>query len=105
MGFINEDEKCLFETESCWSDANKKLMCLNTGTWRTARPVVLSAKCNRCGFCFIYCPTQCIKPDKAMKNYVPNLEFCKGCGLCAMECPKDAIEMTPEGEAKDDSST
>jgi pyruvate ferredoxin oxidoreductase delta subunit len=105
MAFIDENEKCIFETEASWSDANKTLMCLRTDSWRTERPVVISEKCNRCGFCYIYCPTQCIRPDQAMENYVIDLEFCKGCGLCAAECPKDAISMTPEGEFKNDGTS
>lgn len=92
------NEKSILEHEAVWSDANKKLLCLNTGSWRTERPVVDSETCNRCGFCYIYCPPQCIEIDEGWENFVPNLKFCKGCGVCAKECPKNSITMIPEGD-------
>jgi pyruvate ferredoxin oxidoreductase delta subunit len=102
MGIINDNETCIFETEASWSDYNKKKLCLNTGEWRTERPVVDSEKCNRCGLCFIYCPPQCIHVDEQQENFVPDLVYCKGCGVCAKECPRGAITMTPEGDYADD---
>jgi 2-oxoacid:acceptor oxidoreductase delta subunit (pyruvate/2-ketoisovalerate family) len=100
MGFIKENEECIFETEAAWSDAKKKMLCLTTGGWRTARPVVNLEKCNRCGICFVFCPPQCIRQDG--ENFVPAMEYCKGCGVCSKECPKGAITMTPEGEFADE---
>jgi pyruvate ferredoxin oxidoreductase delta subunit len=88
--------KNIFPTESPWSDASKKLLCLDTGGWRTERPVLDQAKCNYCGLCALYCPPQCIL-DKG-DHYEVNLEYCKGCGICAHECPRDALTMVPEGE-------
>lgn len=97
---MKKEEKYNYDTEAAWSDGNKALLCLKTGSWRTSRPIVNYDVCNVCGICMTYCPTQCIVAgDDA---YVINLEYCKGCGICAMECPKKAITMTPEGEYADD---
>lgn len=101
MGLINEEDS-IFKTQSCWSDGMGTLLCLNTGDWRTSRPVVDKEKCNACGLCVIYCPPQCMVQDEDNIHYKANLEYCKGCGICARECPKGAITMTPEGEYADD---
>ncbi|MFX0103743.1 MAG: 4Fe-4S binding protein [Candidatus Hodarchaeota archaeon] len=66
-----------------------------TGEWRTFRPVIDGEKCNKCGFCYIFCPEGTIRFDKETGPTV-DLVYCKGCGICAAECPKDAIEMTRE---------
>jgi 2-oxoacid:acceptor oxidoreductase delta subunit (pyruvate/2-ketoisovalerate family) len=100
MAFITDKEKCIFETEAAWSDANKSFLCLDTASWRTSRPVVDDETCNRCGLCFIYCPPQCIRENE--NEYTPDMTYCKGCGVCATECPKKAITMTPEGEYADE---
>ncbi|MFO7753622.1 MAG: 4Fe-4S binding protein [Desulfobacteraceae bacterium] len=85
-----------FKFEGPWSDAEVKLLCLDTGSWRTHRPVVDIDQCIFCGICALFCPTQCMKmtPD----GFDPNLDFCKGCGICANECPARAIEMTLQGD-------
>jgi pyruvate ferredoxin oxidoreductase delta subunit len=100
MAVKDSAEKCIFETEAAWSDAGKQMLCLNTGDWRTERPVVDRQKCNVCGICVTFCPPQCIVEEDGY--YVANLDYCKGCGVCAKECPKKAIAMTPEGEYSDD---
>jgi pyruvate ferredoxin oxidoreductase delta subunit len=86
----------IFKTESPWSDANQKMLCLDTGGWRTERPVLDQTKCNYCGLCAIYCPPQCML-DKG-GHYEANLAFCKGCGICVHECPRKALTMKPEGD-------
>ena len=88
--------KNIFQTESAWSDADKQMLCLDTGSWRTERPVLDQTKCNYCGLCALYCPPQCML-DKG-DHYEANLAFCKGCGICAHECPRGALTMVPEGE-------
>jgi pyruvate ferredoxin oxidoreductase delta subunit len=88
--------KNIFKTESAWSNADEKLLCLDTGSWRTERPVLDKDKCNYCGLCAIYCPPQCMQ-DKG-DHYEVNLAYCKGCGICAQECPRQAIKMVAEGE-------
>ena len=102
MGFINEKENCIFETEGAWGNGNKKLLCLNTASWRTERPVMNLETCKRCGTCFVYCPTQCISAAENMANYEITLDYCKGCGVCATECPHDSIQMISEGEFGDE---
>ncbi len=91
--------KWIFKTESPWSDFNQKMLVLDTGSWRTERPVLDKSKCNYCGLCAIYCPPQCMQDMK--DHYEANLAYCKGCGICAHECPKQAIAMVPEGEFAD----
>jgi len=98
---LDQQAKCIFETEAAWSYAGKQLLCLNTGDWRTERPVVDKVKCNQCGICYTFCPPQCII-EQADGNYEANLDYCKGCGICAKECPKGAITMSPEGGFSDD---
>jgi len=94
--------KFIFKTENAWSDADELLLCLDTASWRTERPVVDKDKCNYCGLCALYCPPQCLK-DMG-DHFEANLDFCKGCGVCAKECPRDAITMVPEGEFADEGS-
>ena len=85
-----------FKFEGPWSDANAELLCLDTGSWRTERPVVDMEKCIFCGICALFCPVQCVKMTE--ESFEPNLSFCKGCGICANECPAGAISMNPEGD-------
>ncbi len=87
--------KWIFKTEAPWSDANELMLKLDTGSWRTERPVLDKTKCNYCGLCALYCPPQCMK-DMG-DHYEADLVFCKGCGICAHECPKQAYTMKPEG--------
>jgi 2-oxoacid:acceptor oxidoreductase delta subunit (pyruvate/2-ketoisovalerate family) len=86
--------------EGAWSDADKLLLCLDTGSWRNERPVVNGEKCTYCGMCALFCPTQCML--NMGDHFVPNLNFCKGCGICVRECPKEAITMMSEGEFRDE---
>lgn len=66
-----------------------------TGEWRTFRPVLVGEKCNKCGFCYTYCPEGTVRFSKE-HGPVFDLEYCKGCGICARECPKEAIDMQRE---------
>ena len=88
----------IFQTEASWSDASGPMLCLHTGDWRTERPIFDREECNACGFCYIYCPTQCILDDEDGIHYKADLDYCKGCGVCAKECPTGAITMTPEAD-------
>ncbi|MGD9032056.1 MAG: 4Fe-4S binding protein [Desulfobacteraceae bacterium] len=92
--------KIFTKYEGAWSDADELLLCLNTGTWRSERPVVDKDNCNYCGLCALFCPTQCMMNMK--DHFLPNLQYCKGCGTCATECPKKVIRMVSEGEFQDE---
>ncbi|MEA1968987.1 MAG: 4Fe-4S binding protein [Thermodesulfobacteriota bacterium] len=87
-----------FSHQGPWSDAGELLLCSDTGSWRTKRPVVDEENCIFCGFCSIYCPVQCMEMKSSF--FTADLDFCKGCGICAKECPKNVISMIPEGEFK-----
>jgi 2-oxoacid:acceptor oxidoreductase delta subunit (pyruvate/2-ketoisovalerate family) len=84
------------DREGAWSDADRMLLCLDTGAWRSERPSLDPKKCNYCGICALHCPTQCYL-DRG-DHFQPNFDFCKGCGICAKECPREAIAMVPEGD-------
>ena len=83
-----------FETEGPWSNYERLLLCMDTGSWRTQRPVVDEEQCIFCGNCALYCPVQCMVDRGGY--FSPDLNFCKGCGVCAVECRKKAIAMEPE---------
>lgn len=67
---------------------------LNTGDWRTQRPIMDKEKCNNCGICFMYCPVNSISKQESV--FVISYDYCKGCGICCHECPRRAISMIPE---------
>ena len=93
--------KFMLDTEASWSDAKQKMLALDTGSWRTARPVLEKEKCNYCGLCALFCPPQCMR-DRG-DHYEVDLTFCKGCGICATECPRKALSMVSEGDFADES--
>ncbi|MDY6147162.1 4Fe-4S binding protein [Peptoniphilaceae bacterium SGI.137] len=68
---------------------------LDTGSWRTYRPVMDKEKCIECGICYSYCPVFAIEADDK-RHFIISYSNCKGCGICAHECPHDAIEMIRE---------
>jgi 2-oxoacid:acceptor oxidoreductase delta subunit (pyruvate/2-ketoisovalerate family) len=93
--------KNMLKTEASISNSKEKLLALDTGGWRTERPVLDKEKCNYCGLCAIYCPPQCMR-DKG-DHYEADLTWCKGCGICAHECPRKALTMVPEREFANES--
>ncbi len=70
---------------------------VNTGDWRTSKPVFFVDKCRQCMLCVPYCPDSSI-PVKDGKRQDYDYMHCKGCGICAEVCPFGAIEMIREGE-------
>jgi len=72
------------------------LLCLDTGTWRTKRPVVDKEKMHLLRALRNLLPAAMY--DHQERFLEPNLSFCKGCGICAKECPRAAIVMLPEGD-------
>ncbi len=72
---------------------------MNTGVWRTLRPVVDQEKCISCGLCNTYCPDGAISlngEDKPVIDY----DHCKGCLICLAQCPATAISARPEQETE-----
>jgi pyruvate ferredoxin oxidoreductase delta subunit len=68
-----------------------------TGSWRTYKPILDSAKCNHCLICWVFCPDTSINvKDEKMTGF--DYKHCKGCGICAAECPKKAITMVLDVE-------
>jgi pyruvate ferredoxin oxidoreductase delta subunit len=68
---------------------------VETGDWRSFRPVVDPELCIDCMSCWIYCPDSAvIVKDNKMIGF--KMTHCKGCGICAKACPKKAITMVEE---------
>ncbi len=72
----------------------KELLIIETGEWRSERPVLDPGRCHLCGQCWVACPGFCIQEQESTLQI--NLRFCKGCGLCARECGFGAIHMERE---------
>ena len=68
---------------------------VNTGLWRTMRPVI---DYNLCKGCWWVCSTFC--PDGAInvKDGKPEIDYdhCKGCLVCVAQCPPHAIAAISE---------
>ncbi len=80
-----------------WIDTDKNdLLTNNVGEWRYREPQVDKSKCTRCGMCYLYCPTGCVKEDG--QYFEADLAFCKGCGVCAKVCPAQAVSMKAGGK-------
>ena len=71
---------------------------VETGLWRSTRPVLDNDKCVSCLRCWVQCPDGSILTDGESRVTGVNLFFCKGCGLCARICPVNAISMKNESE-------
>ena len=69
---------------------------IQTGKWRTRKPVMDAAKCTKCGICLMYCPVNSIVQEHGAFRI--DYDYCKGCGICAAECKHDAISMESEKE-------
>ncbi len=71
---------------------------VQTGLWRTMRPIIDYDRCNRCWWvCSTYCPDGAIT---VTDNNYPKIDYdhCKGCMVCVTQCPPHAIEATIENE-------
>ena len=69
---------------------------VQTGLWRTRRPVIDPDHCKRCWWlCSTYCPDGAIKVDEAG---LPRIDYahCKGCMVCVAQCPNHAVEVMAE---------
>jgi pyruvate ferredoxin oxidoreductase gamma subunit len=69
---------------------------VRTGSWRTERPVIDYARCNRCSWiCGTLCPDSAIAADAERTPHI-DYEHCKGCMICVAVCPTHAIEAIAE---------
>jgi pyruvate ferredoxin oxidoreductase gamma subunit len=72
---------------------------VKTGSWRTLRPIIDYARCNRCWWvCSTFCPDGAIAVDGAGTPRI-DYEHCKGCLVCVAQCPPHAIAAVPEHQA------
>ena len=77
---------------------------MQTGLWRTVRPVIDYDHCNRCWWvCSTFCPDGAIKVGK---DGHPRIDYdhCKGCLICVAQCPPHAIAAVPEHRAREQES-
>ena len=73
---------------------------VKTGLWRTLRPVIDYARCNRCWWvCSTFCPDGAIDVDSDGQPHI-DYDHCKGCMVCVAQCPPHAIEAISEQEAQ-----
>lgn len=72
---------------------------VQTGGWRTDRPVWDASVCKNCLICWVYCPDASIEVKDGQMTGI-DYEHCKGCGVCARECKFGAISMVNEQDAK-----
>ena len=72
---------------------------VETGSWRSMRPLHDAEKCINCMRCFMLCPDSAIIVQDGKVTGM-DYDHCKGCGICAAECPPKvrAIQMRPESE-------
>ena len=73
---------------------------VETGLWRTMRPVIDYEACNNCWWiCGGYCPDGDIN---VTQDGQPEIDYkhCKGCLVCVAQCPTHAIAAVPEHQAR-----
>ena len=68
---------------------------VETGDWRTMKPVIDWEKCRQCLLCAPYCPDSSI-PVVNGKRQDFDFDHCKGCGICYKVCPFGAISFGKE---------
>jgi pyruvate ferredoxin oxidoreductase gamma subunit len=72
---------------------------VETGLWRTVRPVIDYHRCHRCAWiCSTLCPDGVISLNEEGYPQI-DYEHCKGCLICMANCPAHAIRAVPEHEA------
>ena len=93
----------------CWQDVTPgtvacggSAMEVETGLWRSVRPVLDGTKCVSCLKCWVQCPDMSILTDENGRVSGINLFYCKGCGICMEVCPVKAISMHPESDFTDE---
>ncbi|MBI4308071.1 MAG: 4Fe-4S binding protein [Chloroflexi bacterium] len=73
-------------------DAPGSTTTVETGTWRSKRPVVDYTRCVHCMICWMFCPDGCFQTENG-KLVGVDYFHCKGCAICVTECPKKCIIM------------
>jgi len=69
---------------------------MQTGLWRTMRPVIDPERCNHCWWvCSTFCPDSAISVDGKGNPHI-DYDHCKGCLVCLAQCPPHAIRAVPE---------
>ena len=69
---------------------------VETGAWRTVRPVVEEARCKQCWWiCSTFCPDSAIAVTAENRPKI-DYDHCKGCMICVAVCPSHAIQIEPE---------
>ena len=72
---------------------------VQTGLWRTLRPVIDYDRCGRCWWiCSSLCPDGAIQVEEGRPTI--DYDHCKGCLVCMAVCPPHAIEAQPERAAE-----
>jgi pyruvate ferredoxin oxidoreductase delta subunit len=89
---INENTSWKDMTPGCAIYEPMTSATVNTGNWRTMKPIFIEEKCKQCLLCVPVCP-DCSIPVKDGKRTDFDFFFCKGCGICYKVCPFDAIEF------------
>jgi pyruvate ferredoxin oxidoreductase gamma subunit len=77
---------------------------VETGLWRTMRPVINHSMCSRCWLCSTYCPEGTITIDEGGYPQI-DYDHCKGCLVCMAQCPSHAIRSVPEHDGKHEKTT
>ena len=92
---LQDDVKWEDISEGGFIYAEGNSVAVNTGDWRTKRPIWNEEKCKQCLLCFPVCPDSSIKLNG---DKMDGIEYfhCKGCGVCSQVCPFDAIDMVTE---------
>lgn len=76
---------------------------VNTGVWRSQRPVIDYDRCGRCWWvCSTFCPDGAIRVED--NTPIIDYEHCKGCLVCVAQCPPHAIEAVDEKSAQEEAS-
>lgn len=96
-------------TPKCWRDVPPGTVAfggtarqVQTGLWRSMRPVLDFKKCVSCLRCWVQCPDDAVRIDAESRVDEIDLFYCKGCGVCAQVCPVSAISMHPESDFAED---